>query len=203
MVAGRRVPGESHEERLTFDREEPRLGDCSDGRRPWHLVEQRDLAEALPASECVHDHVVSQHLDRSVCDRVVAVTRLSLADDRLPGGDGDVQRVLRDALQRRYGQGTEDAERAKKRDRDCRNGFRRVHGEKWPEAKENERRHDRAGEEEGTPNVGKRDHDGDGDRAKTPRRHRQAFLEREDTGEQLRRSDALEERLPRHLEQAA
>src|SRR2546423_451190 len=87
--------------RPSLQRVEPRRRARRHRRRPRHVTQQGDLAEAVAATQRGKVATVVRHLQLAVGDRVEAVAWLALADDALAGRHLDGLELARKRLELR------------------------------------------------------------------------------------------------------
>ena len=118
------VAGHGLEEVRPRDREQHRRLDRRGRRRPGHVAQQRDLAEAVPAVglALVEHAAVLRDPERARLEDVVAVARVALADQRLAGLEGDPAGARGDGLElggRERGQDPVEPQQRELTDRDA------------------------------------------------------------------------------------
>jgi hypothetical protein len=71
------MPGDRADEVPPFEGKQAAAGERRYGRRPWHIVEQGDLPEALAGSLPPAEAAVDVHLHLTIGDQVEALSWLT------------------------------------------------------------------------------------------------------------------------------
>ena len=110
------------QERRLVERVEARVGARGDGGGARHVLQERDLAEAVAAPDRPQLAACRGDLELAVGDDVEAVAGLALADDGCPGRRLQLDEPAREPFQRGRSQRREQGQRAQERDLDHRHG---------------------------------------------------------------------------------
>ncbi len=121
------MAGDGAQEAHSSEPVEQDIRDGNDRARPWHVTQQRDLAEVV-AGALVADAGAGLHLDLADGDHVEEVADITAPQDDLVCGDDAGQRAQRERLDRRNALGRDrehDSERPQRqRHRELRRGGR-------------------------------------------------------------------------------
>ena len=139
------MPGHGGEEGLALERVQPDAADGGAGRRPGHVLEERDLAEAVAAAEPAELPAAGGALHLALGDHVEAVADVALRDQHVTGGGVDRDQASRQALDRRRGQLLQERHGPEQRDLHHRHRRRGVDLEQRLAAEQDGQRQHRSG----------------------------------------------------------